>query len=53
MYVHWVTLFLLETQAVTSLKQLDLEQFEGIVGFDEIYFLYSKKGQHGIADRRV
>jgi hypothetical protein len=31
------------------LKQMDFEQFEGIVEVDETYFLYSEKGKRGIA----
>jgi hypothetical protein len=32
---------------LNALKQIDFNQFEGIVEGNEIYFLYSEKGKHG------
>ncbi|CAH0344765.1 hypothetical protein BCI9360_01031 [Bacillus sp. CECT 9360] len=37
---------------MNALKQIDFEQFEGIVEVDETYFLYSQKGQRGISGRK-
>ena len=50
--VTWVTLFYWRHKLLNTLKQLDFEQFQGIVEVDETYFLYSysQKGQRGIID---
>lgn len=40
--VTWVTLWRLKI--LSALKQMDFEQFDGIVEIDETYFLYSQKG---------
>lgn len=37
---------------MNALKQMDFEQFEGIVEVDETYFLSSQKGQRGITERK-
>lgn len=37
---------------MNALKQIDFEQFEGIVEVDETYFLYSQKGQRDITGRK-
>ncbi len=50
--VTWVTLFYWRHKLLNALKQLDFEQFEGIVEVDETYFLYSQKGQRGITSRK-
>lgn len=50
--VTWVTLFYLRYKLLSTLKQKDFEQFEGIVEGDENYFLYSEKVKRGITDRR-
>jgi hypothetical protein len=42
--VTWVTLFYWRHKLLSALKQLDIEQFDGIVEIDETYFLYSQKG---------
>lgn len=43
--VHYVTLFYWRHKLLAALKQIDVEQFQGIVEMDETYFLYSEKGQ--------
>ncbi|MGM9986220.1 MAG: IS1595 family transposase [Bacillaceae bacterium] len=50
--VTWVTLFYWRHKLLTALKQMDFEQFEGIVEVDETYFLYSEKGKRDISDRK-
>lgn len=50
--VTWVTLFYWRHKLLNALKQMDFEQFEGIVEVDETHFLYSQKGQRGISDRK-
>ena len=52
MGVTWVTLFYWRHKLLSALKQMDFEQFEGIVDVDETYFLYSEKGKRGISDRK-
>ena len=37
---------------LAALKQMDFEQFDGIVEVDETYFLYSQKGQRGISEHK-
>ncbi len=37
---------------MSSLKQIEISNFEGIVEMDETYFLYSEKGQKKIKDRK-
>ena len=49
--VIWVTLFYWKHKLLSALKQMDFDQFEGIVEIDETYFLYSQKGQRGIIER--
>lgn len=41
--VSWVTLLYWRHKLLSALKQMDFEQFGGIVEVDETYFLYSKK----------
>ena len=36
---------------LNALKQIEFEQFEGIVEVDETYFLYTQKGQRDITGR--
>lgn len=48
--VTWVTLWRLKI--LSALKQIDFEQFDGIVEIDETYFLYSQKGKRDISDRK-
>lgn len=50
--VTWVTLFYWRHKLLSALKQMDFEQFDGIVEVDETYFLYSQKGQRGISERK-
>ncbi|MGG3736811.1 IS1595 family transposase [Aeribacillus pallidus] len=50
--VTWVTLFYWRHKLLNALKQMDFEQFEGIVEVDETYFLYSEKGKRGITGRK-
>jgi transposase-like protein len=50
--VTWVTLFYWRHKLLSALKQMDFEQFEGIVEVDETYFLYSQKGQRCISERK-
>lgn len=38
-----VTLFYWRHKLLSTLKQMDIEKFEGIVEVDETYFLYSEK----------
>ncbi len=52
MGVTWVTLFYWRQKLLSALKQMDFEQFDGIVEVDETYFLYSQKGQRGISERK-
>lgn len=50
--VTWVTLFYWRDKLLNALKQIDCEQFEGIVEVDKTYFLYSQKGQRDITGRK-
>lgn len=50
--VTWVTLFYWRHKILSALKQVSIDKFEGIVEMDETYFLYSKKGQKHIEDRK-
>jgi transposase-like protein len=50
--VTHVTLFYWRHKLLNALKQVDFQQFEGIVEVDETYFLYSEKGKRGIAGRK-
>lgn len=47
-----VTLFYWRHKLLSSLKQIKIPNFEGIVEMDETYFLYSEKGQRKIKDRK-
>lgn len=51
--VHHVTFFYWRHKVLSSLKQMDFEQFSGIVEIDETYFLYSEKGKRKINGRKV
>lgn len=51
--VSWVTLFYWRYKLLSALKQMDFQKFDGIVEVDETYFLYSRKGQRGIKDRKA
>lgn len=50
--VTHVTLFYWRHKLLSSLKQIEISNFEGIVEMDETYFLYSEKGQRKIKDRK-
>ncbi|WP_078411288.1 IS1595 family transposase [Priestia abyssalis] len=50
--VHFVTLFYWRHKLLSALKQMDFEQFTGIVEMDETYFLYSEKGKRKIIGRK-
>jgi transposase-like protein len=50
--VHFVTLFYWRHKLLSALKQMDFEQFSGIVEMDETYFLYSEKGKRKIDGRK-
>jgi hypothetical protein len=50
--VHFVTLFYWRHKILSALKQMDSEQFSGIVEMDETYFLYSEKGKRKITGRK-
>lgn len=50
--VHYVTLFYWRHKILSALKQMDFEQFSGIVEMDETYFLYSEKGKRKIEGRK-
>ena len=50
--VHYVTLFYWRHKLLSALKQMDFEQFSGIVEMDETYFLYSEKGKRNIDGRK-
>lgn len=43
--VSHVTLFYWRHKLLSSLKQMEISNFEGIVEMDETYFLYSEKGK--------
>ena len=47
-----VTLFYWRHKLLSSLKQMEIPNFEGIVEIDETYFLYSEKGQRKIKGRK-
>nr|WP_246010306.1 IS1595 family transposase [Bacillus yapensis] len=47
-----VTLFYWRHKLLSSLKQVEISNFEGIVKMGETYFLYSEKGQRKIKDRK-
>ncbi|WP_413473706.1 IS1595 family transposase [Streptococcus parauberis] len=51
--VHYVTLFYWRHKLLSAIKQMDFEQFEGIVEMDETYFLYSEKGKRKIDGRKA
>jgi hypothetical protein len=44
-------LFYRRHKLISAIKQIDFEQFDGIVEVNETYFLYSQKGKHGISER--
>lgn len=46
--VTWVTLFYWRHKILTSLKQINIEAFEGIFEVDETYILYSEKGKRNL-----
>ncbi|WP_437177567.1 IS1595 family transposase [Heyndrickxia camelliae] len=50
--VHYVTLFYWRHKVLSALKQMDFDQFSGIVEMDETYFLYSEKGKRNINGRK-
>lgn len=50
--VHYVTLFYWRHKILSAIKQMDFEQFSGIVEMDETYFLYSEKGKRKIDGRK-
>jgi transposase-like protein len=50
--VTHVTLFYWRHKLLSSLKQMEISNFEGIVEMDETYFLYSEKGQRKIKGRK-
>ncbi|KAF0815885.1 hypothetical protein KIS4809_5312 [Bacillus sp. ZZV12-4809] len=50
--VHFVTLFYWRHKLLSALKQMDFEEFSGIVEMDETYFLYSEKGKRNIVGRK-
>ena len=47
-----VTLFYWRHKLLSSLKQMEIPNFEGIVEMDETYFLYLEKGQRKIKGRK-
>ncbi|MCQ6264514.1 IS1595 family transposase [Fictibacillus sp. WQ 8-8] len=51
--VHHVTLFYWRHKVLSALKQMDIDQFSGIVEMDETYFLYSEKGKRKIIGRKA
>jgi hypothetical protein len=46
--VHYVTLFYWRHKVLSAIKQMDFDQFSGIVEMDETYFLYSEKGKRNL-----
>ena len=50
--VHFVTLFYWRHKLLSALKQMNFEQFSGIVEMDETYFLHSEKGKRKINGRK-
>jgi transposase-like protein len=50
--VTHVTLFYWRHKILKALKNLDVEQFDGITELDETYFLYSEKGRRNISERK-
>lgn len=46
-----VTLFYWSHKLLSSLKQIDISKFEGIMEMDETYFWYSEKGKTNIKGR--
>ena len=50
--VTHVTMFYWRHKLLSSLKQMEISNFDGIVEMDETYFLYSEKGQRKIIDRK-
>lgn len=50
--ISYVTLFYWRHKILSSLKQIPIESFQGIVEMDETYFLYSEKGKRGITERK-
>ena len=51
--VHYVTLFYWRHKILSALKQMDFDQFSGIVEMDETYFLYSEKGKRNLKGRKA
>ena len=47
-----VTLFYWRHKVLSSLKQIDISNFEGIIEMDETYFLYSEKKKKNIKGRK-
>src|SRR5690625_6858765 len=47
-----VTLFDWRHKVLSSLKQIDISNFEGIVEMDETYFIYSEKKKKNIKGRK-
>jgi len=50
--VTHVTLFYWRHKLLSSLRQMDISSFNGILEVDETYFLYSEKGKRGITYRK-
>ncbi|MNK43516.1 hypothetical protein D3C87_622250 [compost metagenome] len=51
--VHYVTLFYWRHKLLSAIKEMDFDQFEGIVEMDETYFLYSEKGKRKVEGRKA
>ena len=43
--ISWVTLFYWRHKILSTLEQIPVDKFSGIVEMDETYFLYSEKGK--------
>lgn len=50
--ISHVTLFYWRHKLLSALKQIEVDNFQGIVEMDETYFLYSEKGQKKITGRK-
>ncbi|WP_188205928.1 IS1595 family transposase [Alkalibacillus aidingensis] len=50
--VTHITLFYWRHKLLTSLKQIEVSTFQGIIEMDETYFLYSEKGKKNIKGRK-
>ena len=50
--VTHITLFYWRHKLLTSLKQIEVSTFQGIIEMDETYFLYSEKGRKNIKGRK-